>query len=128
MGNWDFTATVQVYDESPLLDCLYEYAEVECEVWVKCDLYFGYEGGYIEPPEDSRASIEEVEVTDIRFLPHDKDDVLGELKIKFLTTEEMRSEIERLALKKLKDGWNEKYSAEAFKTYTDYYSDGPDHD
>ena len=50
MGVWSFSKTVGVWDDHPLLDCLYEYAEVECEVHILCDLYFGFEGNRLEPP------------------------------------------------------------------------------
>lgn len=123
MSKWSFTTTVGVWDEHPLLDCLYEYAEVECRVYVECDLYSGFEGSFTEPPEDPRAVFKSAEVTDIDFLPHDKDE--GDLKVRVLVTHEMRKEIEKIALKKVVDEWSED---EVFRRYEDYYSDGPNRD
>ena len=121
MGVWSFSKTVGVWDDHPLLDCLYEYAEVECEVHILCDLYFGFEGNRLEPPEDSRATFESAEVTRINLFPHDKEE--GDLKIRFLVTPEMRAEIEKLALKKVVKDWDE---TEAFRQHHEYYSGGPD--
>jgi hypothetical protein len=123
MGSWSFSKTIGVWDDHPLLDCLYEYAEVECEVWVNCDLYFGFSGSGFEPPEDPAATFESAEVTRIDFLPHDKEE--GDLKVRFLLTPEMKKEIEKIALKKVVDDWDE---AEVFRQHEDYYSDGPDRD
>ena len=123
MGSFSFSKAVGVWDDHPLLDCLYEYAEVECEVYVNCDLYFGFSGSNIEPPEDSRATFESAEVTSINFFPHDKEE--GDLKIRVLLTPEMKAEIEKLALKKVVKDWDE---TDVFRRYEDYYSDGPDQD
>lgn len=121
MGLFSFSKEVGVCDDHPLLDFLYEYAEIECEVHILCDLYFGFSGSNIEPPEDSRATFESAEVTRINFFPHDKEE--GDLKIRVLLTSEMRVEIEKFALKRLVKDWDE---ADVFRRYDDYYSGGPD--
>lgn len=115
--NWDFTTTVLVKDPHPLSD----YAEVECEVHVECQIKPGYEGDYHIPPEYPSATLLSSKVSEIRVLPIEDTDPDAEDKALLLMTKDMRGEIEDAATAQVEREWNHDYEERALQTHRDHH-------
>lgn len=121
MEQWNFIADVYVEDGDPSLDWLHEIAEIECKIHVECELDFGQAESYWDgPARPRRANLIESKLDEMNFIPHDPDED-AELKFQLLLTDEIREQIEHLALGKLKDQWRSRYAREAFETCREYY-------
>lgn len=118
MEQWNFIAKVYVDDSS--LDWIHEIAEIECKLHVECELDFGQEDYWDGPGRAKRAQLIEAKLEELNFLPHDPDEN-AELKFQILLTDDLRENIEHLAVKKLTDEWRSRYASEAFETCESYY-------
>lgn len=115
------TAKLMVHDDgNPLTKPLFDYAEVEAEVKLECDLYFGFDGNYFEPPEKPRASLVNFKLVKFHFYPIDEEP-LGEIKAAFLATPEMMKIVEKTVMDTITDEWWE-YERKVFTSYEDWYN------
>ena len=114
--SWEFNTTVLVKDPHPLSD----YAEVECDVQIECDIRPGYDGDYHNPPEPPSAMLLSAKVSEIRVLPIEDEDPLAEEKALFLMTREMKEEINDAAADQVKSEWRDDYQERALQTHHDY--------
>ena len=117
-------------DPHPQLQSILDFASIEVELRVECDMYQGYAGSYIQPPEDPEASLVGVKVADINYGVHERF-VNGDLMLKFLVTPDVLKIIEAVAIKRFENEWDDLNSGRqdrAWESFESYWMDAPDND